>query len=65
MMHKHAGEKIHRALKHYTPDDSVCLSVYNLSVLFHIIFMSDQMFRSETRTLLVSHLSLFLLLIKT
>lgn len=43
------------------PDDLMCVSMYNLSILFLIIFMSDQMFHSETRTLLVSHLYLFLL----
>lgn len=58
---RNAGEKIHRASNCHIPYDSVCLSTYNLSTWFHIIFMSDQMFLSETRTLLVSHLYLFLL----
>lgn len=64
-MYKHAGKmqvKRSTGLKNVImPDDSVYLSMYNLSILFHIIFMSDQMFHSETRTLLVSHLYLFLL----
>jgi len=43
------------------PDDSVHLSLLNVSILFHTTFMSDQILYSEAGTLLVPHLYLFLL----